>query len=309
MQRNSILLTVAFCVGLLASGCAPYAYKKEIESFSNATKAFSAGVDEVRADLAAQPEKDAYWEAYEKADERTMLSPTRCLATNTKPTERCALRVAGETAELTALERQTIKQLATLKRFSNYASALSAVANAEDSDNFTAASAQLATNATAFIGIATGGAGALVGPVIQTALTLERLSLEQARLQQLRKSVAVVDTKMPAAGKGIANALTDLKKYRIEGVNGRMDAVEKVLRRSTDYTERAVLIREMQAGADEIARLQAQDPAKLVNAMVGAHAALAKALVSPRVELAVVVKEISAFADLAEAFKTASAAE
>lgn len=305
MRRNRHILGAGIFVALMAGGCSPYAYKKEIESFAKSTNAFSAGVNEISADLIAQPGRRAYWEAYSNPDAQVILSPQKCLATNTKPTERCVMRVAGKDVGLSQVDLGVLQSLKSLHAFSKYASALSAVANAEDSANFNAAAGQLTTKTSAFVATISSGGGALVPPILQAGFALQRLTLEHARLKQLRKSVAEVDKVMPAATRRLSSALFNLKKARTEDLLSQMLLVEVALENEKNAADRALLIRTLQEGAADVARLQSQDPTKMVTAMAKSHGALAKALQSPEPKLEDVAREIAAFADIAEAFKAA----
>ncbi len=296
-------------LALLASGCTPYAYKKEIESFSKSTQAFSAGIDEISTSIVTNQRENTFWEAYAAPSLETILSDEHCKPTNSSRDKRCVLSVGDKAKHLKPIESSTIQAIGQLKAFSRYADALSAVANAEDSASFDAASGRLAASASAFANTISGGGGAVVAPVIQAGLAIKRISLESARLKQLRTSVAKVDAQMPSVERRISAALSSLKKARILAIDLRMDLIEDVLMEAQGNSERALLIRELQKGADEIAALQSHDPAKLVKSMVGAHGALAKALETPRTNLADVAKELSAFSEIANAFKAAVSAD
>jgi len=309
MKLRSTAVKVTFCLVIATAGCSPYVYENELASFSNSTNAIASTVDEIRAELNEQPGNDAFWQVYSQPDARVELSPTACANVNPKPTERCALRVAAKDVRLAPLPTAVLSSLEQLKGLSGYAAALAAVANAKDRADFDAASAKLATNLATFIGLASGGSGSIVSPVLQAGLSIQALSFDRARLKQLQKSVAAVDARLPAASPRLSAALIFLRNERIKAVFKRMTLVEDAIEKATTTAERAMLVRELQSGAAEIAKLQSQDPKRTVDAMVKAHNTLAKALEQPKPNLATIAKELSAFAELAEQFNAANAAE
>lgn len=309
MKLTAKILSANLCLGLFAAGCSPYAYTKEIESFANSTKAFSAGIDQITADIVAKPSEKAFWVAYGNPTVPTLLDPQTCSAPNPKPTQRCSLRANGENHRLTPTDLQLLASLKNLNAFSKYAAALSAVSNADDRAAFDAAAGRLASSAATFTGGLGPSAGAITGPVVEATFAIQGIALDQARLRQLQRSVASVDAKLPAASKRLATALSDLKAKRVKAAYDQHLSVQLALPVAVTNSERAEIIRELQKGANEISNLQAQDPKKLVDAMVSAHSALAKALKDPRVNLADVAKELSNFAEIANAFKAALSVE
>jgi len=309
MNLKNTAVKVTFCVTIATAGCSPYAYEKELTSFSNSTNAIASGIEEIQTELIAQPGNEAFWKAYSQPDARVELSPTACANVNPKPTERCTLRVAAKEVRLTTLSQAILSSIKQLDGLSGYASALASVAKAKDRADFDAASAQLATNLSTFIGLAGGASGAIVSPVVQAGFSLQALSFDRARLKQMQLSVAAVDAKLPAAAPRLTQALIALRNARIKAVSRRMTYVEDAVENATTTTERGTLVRELQSGAAEIARLQANSPGKAVEAMVKAHNTLANALEKPKPDLASIAKELSTFAEFAEQFNAANAAD
>lgn len=310
MKNRLVLAAVA-----ALAACSPYAYQTEIDGFAKSVGALTEGTERMRSDILAEPDEKALWMLSAPGattDTRNALCELDKRSENDPRSAEglCRIKVGDAWIDPTKDHPSDADELKKFRPLGAYAKALGAVANAEDSRAFDAAGRELAQRANAFVaafGVAPVGAAVTAG--VNIVSFGARLSLEQSRLGQLRMSVAAVEPHFKEAASLLGDGLEAVRRNRIAALHERMKLVAEAFNRARDPASRRQAAEELLRISAAIRDLQTTDAASLVEKMAAAHSALAKALSEREPQLNRVLEELTAFADLAIAFRNAINAE
>lgn len=307
MNRLFFLILILGAV----SACSPYAYQKEIDGFATSVMALTSATEQMRADLATEPDKLAQRAlavsgARADQDNRLCELTKRSASDPRSPEGLCRIKVGDTWYAPDKGDLETIEKLKVFRPLGAYASALSAVTNAEDSKEFGAAASELAERVGALVAVPAGApAGKAANAFLDIVAFGVRISFEQSRLRQLRKSVNAVEPHMQKVMEDFGDGLEAIRKNRVAALHRRMGVIAEAFNGATNAATRKEYAAELLALPKSIRALQTTDASALATKMAAAHTALAKALNESRPSLNDVVAELSEFADLAIAFKDA----
>jgi len=343
MERTSsrrAILAVTAPLALL--GCTPYAYSDGVNKFAAGAAAVSNGVSDGTAGI--QAAKDDYQATIFAHDRRgVVLNPSECdpgkgpppcsialsRAANATPAEGDALAAQAAEARLNSFTAVTTISASNLKQIHDnsqvfdamkaYSAALIGVVNAADqtalnsaATDFASASQDAVSSLTTLAGgtAANGSAnGAIASAAAGVGTDIIGLYLEHRRYLVLKHGVDLVDGQLSTLAKPIKQALIALKSTRRAILVGRAQDLENQLHPSvtaklswTDYT---ALYAALQATLNQINALDAVDTDKLVDAMVGAHNDLRKAIDEHKGQFSAFIKSAQDFYTKANALHKA----
>ncbi|PKD40370.1 hypothetical protein CWO84_10245 [Methylomonas sp. Kb3] len=344
-NRSMRAIITLVVVASALSGCSPYLYQKEVESFNSSITAVSNGVtqglDNIDQDQAAT-------DLAQVVGARAGVNLSKGCGGN--PDELCRLMVPpNNTPNISAADKfapgkpETKKALAALKA---YADGLAAVTNAQDRKDYDAAASQLSSS-TAALGTALGAVtpgGAAAGPALGAAVTLATWTigtgLDAARYDTLKSAIDAVGTPSIDSEKGkrstievvvdkaVTPMLTSVQSARIklltDQLNARMDRInidldariaiadEKCAKKATCPADIS-LDRYDTPLADSVSlvaslnALKGVDPAAVGESLVQAHNEMMKAVNDKSRQFQNLVSAMADFADKAAAVEKAFA--
>lgn len=301
-RRRSIAVRgAACCLLLLAAGCSPYQYSKEIADLSTGmdrlSNAFDAGYTSLAAEHAAERHRTL-------VDQRARVEiPGIC----GKPIpasgvrQPCALHAKqGPAPALTGVEEKRRAVLGKVKVLVAYVHALQAITNAADRTAFNDAAKRLGATV-GELAAAQPGAGAIAPAAINLVLWVVGEKLDQDRFDALKQAVNEAQKPVEVVARQLGDALQAIKARRQETLSHTLRALSRPLGpalSTTSYRERLTEAETTLAKVDAVGQV---DPTAATRALVEAHKALAKAVRDPEPNYAHLLAAISDFADKSKA--------
>ena len=300
---------LAACILACLTGCSPYGFRQPVDDFATATSgmlaAIPAGRQAVASDLRMLVRLDV-------TDGRVkpVLRGNCVGAANAPALGACRVVPPGDDGRYRAEFPLTAAEVAQLQGLNRYVQSLQALTRAEDREAMNAASAKAAAAIGAIAGSVAPAAPATViaGPVANFALYLVGEALDTERYLRLRRAVDDADPHMAALRAPLASALRFTRNQRLRLLADTATTLVAGVPAQRTPEGRGVRFDAASDRAQAIAALTAENPAKPVDAMIAAHAALRTALNDPGANATALAAAVQEFASQVEALKAALAA-
>ncbi len=297
---------------LLATGCSPYGFNKEIGKFADGVTsmatAFEDGSKGARADYVKLQEA-----AFEIERPRLRLD-SGCGVLGNMPCDLHRLQPAAvdiaSASQAVQLDAAVSRTRPILKALSDYGLALEAITKASDRADFDAASSRLSTSVaamTAALNLVVPGAGAIPPAVIKGVTFLVGTGLDAERRATLSAQVHVVQPAIVVVAKVLGDGLYAIQVYRIGIVEDATSRLADSLGPSTSPSLYESRLIQVQDGITELNNLRAVKPREAAMAMTDAHAKLVAALDDPSRNTMDLIIAVASFAEEAESLETALA--
>ena len=300
---------LAACLLAGLTGCSPYGFRQPVDDFATATSgmlaAIPAGRQAVASDLRTLVRLDV-------TDGRVkpMLRGNCVAASGAAGLGACRVVPPGDDSRYRAAFPLTDAEVAQLQGLNRYARSLQALTRAEDREAMNAASAKAAAAVGAIAGTVAPAAPAAViaGPVANFALFLVGEALDTERYLRLRRAVDEADPHMAALRAPLVGALRFTRDQRLRLLADTATSLVAGVPAQRTPEARGTRFDAAADRAQAIAALAAENPAKPVDAMIAAHAALRTALNDPGANATALAVAVQEFAAQVEALKAAISA-
>lgn len=298
------LVPAALAVAL--TGCSPYVYDSEINSFANSVDALrQARIAAIQATTTAALEYDvARWTADRPAlelnDCDTLAAASKCQLIVPAPTG-----VENDIADARALRAADAPLSGrAYEAISVYIGGLRAVTNAADRDELDKQTGRLVggicgLSANVALLSASGGASALVCGVSKLGGELIALSLDHRRYQALREAVHAADEPFKTLVPPLVNDLQRLLKGQLDEVQGRAELLRVALQ-SPNVSDYQTKLRSLLALEADLRRIGSVNFGRIKTEMLAAHAALVVATDSNDRQIGPIAQAVTNLADAVE---------
>lgn len=288
-----------------ATACSPYVYEKEIKGFNsgvqNLKSSYSGGITQAKLD-----EKDVIRWQWINANGRAGRVSHGCSNFNTADIECGLLAVNPDAAVPQVKDAQLIADtIKLLGELAAYASALSAISNAKDSADLSAAQGKVSKALSGIAGAANLAAGPIVGVLVDTLNWVGLNALETRRYVALKREVTRAHPAIQEIGQGLErNVAAWPKDLRTVALAEKIRLLEDAVARSSG-AERRVRVDLLAAATVEYEALRQNDPATAARKMVEAHLAMRDALNDGSRQFEAVAAAIKQFSESARTLKEA----
>lgn len=300
---------LAILVVLALPACSPYGFRQPVDEFATATEgmlaAIPAGRRAVDADARALVRLDVV-DGRRVPTLRGNCVRVRALGT----TDGCRVVPSGDDGRYRTEFPLREDQVAKLQGLNRYARSLQALTRAEDREALNAASAKAASaiGALAATAAPVAPAATIVGPVAHFALYLVGEALDTERYLRLRRAVDEADPHLATLREPLTGALRFVQTQRVRLLSDAAQSLVAGIPAQRTPEARGQRFDQASERAQALAALVAEDPAKPVNGMIAAHAALRAALHDPQKNAEALAPAIQEFVAEVETLKAALAA-